>query len=140
MKELYIDATNLIAGRIGTVVAKKALLGYTVKIMNAEKAVVTGKKDFVFAKFERKHKMGIPKGPFLPRMPDRFLRRIIRGMLPYKQPKGREAYERIMCYISVPIEFKDKKLITIKEADVSKMMNTNYVRVKDISKYLGAKL
>ena len=138
--ELYIDATNLIVGRLGTYVAKQALLGAKVKIFNSEKAIITGKKEEVLAKYSTKHKMGITKGPFLPRMPDRFVKRIIRGMLPYKSERGKNAYKNIICYIGVPEEFKDQKLETIKNADVSKMQNTMYVKVELISKLLGAKI
>jgi len=41
---MIIDATNLIAGRLATFVAKKALLGEEIEIVNSEKAVLTGKK------------------------------------------------------------------------------------------------
>ena len=139
--EIYIDATNLIVGRIGTYAAKQALLGAKIKIFNSEKAIITGKRDAVLAKYRRLSSMGIPsKGPFLPRMPDRFVKRMIRGMLPYKAARGKEALQNIMCYIGVPVEFQDKKLITIKEANVSKLDNSNYVKVELISKLLGAKI
>ena len=52
---MIIDASNLIAGRIATVVAKKALLGETIDIVNSEKAIVTGSKTQVFARFKQKY-------------------------------------------------------------------------------------
>ena len=46
---MIIDAKDLIAGRMGAFVAKQLLLGETVDIVNAEKAVISGKKNVVFA-------------------------------------------------------------------------------------------
>ena len=138
MKDLYIDAKDLIVGRIATVVAKHALMGGKVEIYNCEHAVLNGKKEAVFAKYKRKRELGIPsKGPFQPRMPDRFVRRIIRGMIPYKQPKGKEAFARVMCYIGTPQD--SKELTTIKGAEVSKLPNLNYMKVGELCKLLGAK-
>ncbi|MFC1754009.1 50S ribosomal protein L13 [Thermoproteota archaeon] len=138
---MIIDATDSIIGRIATVAAKKALLGEKVNIVNCEKAVVTGSKENVFARFKQKRNMGVPlKGPYRPRMPDRMVRRIVRGMLPYKKDKGRQAFNKVMCYIGVPENLKSQSLDKIKEADVSKMPSLKYVYIKDISKFLGAKI
>ena len=140
MALIVIDATNLIIGRIGTVAAKAAIRGDTVRIVNCEKAMVTGTKTHVIAKYQRKRSMGIPaKGPFFPKMPDMFVKRTIRGMLPYKEAVGRKAYDRIKCYMGIPDEFKNNKLITIEGANISKMQNNNYGTVGTICKVLGAK-
>jgi len=137
---MIIDATDMIAGRIATIAAKKALLGEEVVIVNAEKAIITGKRNNVFHMFKHEVDRGIPtKGPFIPRMPDRFFKRLIRGMLPRKRDKGEKAFKRIMCYIGVPDEFKDKKLETIKEANISKANTLNYVTIGEITKILDAK-
>lgn len=138
--EIYIDATNLIVGRIASYAAKKALLGNTVKIMNSGGAVITGDRKYLINRYCEKRQIGNPSnGPFIPRLTDRFLRRVIRGMLPYKRPKGRDALKRVMCYSGVPAEFKDKKMITIVSADVSKTKSLRYVHVKEICKLIGGK-
>ncbi len=138
---MIIDATDLIMGRIATKAAKSALMGEKVDIVNCESAVISGGKENILAKYKRFRDMGNPKfGPYMPRMPDRFLRRAIKRMLPYKQPKGKEAFKRIMCYIGVPDEFKDKKLDTVKEANMSKLPNVKYVTLKDVCKFMGAKI
>ncbi|MBR9698866.1 50S ribosomal protein L13, partial [Candidatus Woesearchaeota archaeon] len=119
--------------------AKKALLGEKVDVVNCEQAIMTGRKQFVYDDYNIKRNRGTFKGPFIPRMPDRFVRRIIRGMLPHKQDKGREALERIMCHLGVPSEFEGKELVQIKEAHRSKLKNLKYVTIKDICKKLGHK-
>ncbi len=136
-----IDATNLIAGRIATKVAKMALLGEEVAIINADKAVMTGNKQNILAKYNRIAEIGVPKkGPFLHRMPDRLLRRIIRGMLPYKTTKGSDALSRIKCYVGTPEFLKDAETITFEEANVSKLPTLKYIDIATISRNLGAKL
>ncbi len=137
---MIIDAKDLIVGRLATVVAKKALLGEKVNIINCEHAVITGKRDEIMRSYLQKIHRGVPsQGPYFPKLPDRIVRRVIRGMLPYKQEKGRKAYERVMCYLGVPEIFKDQKAETIKEANVSKLPNLKYVTIGDISKQIGAK-
>jgi len=136
---MIIDAKNKIVGRIATVAAKSAILGEKVDIVNCEQAIITGKKDYLHIEAKRKRDMGTFKGPFYSRMPDRFLRRMIRGMLPYKQDKGKNAYKKIMCYVGLPKEFEGKDLTNIKEADMSKLSNKNYVSIKDVCKKLGGK-
>ena len=92
----------------------------------------------IVQKYKQKVNRGIPlKGPYFPRMPDRLVRRTIRGMLPYKKDKGRNAFKRIMCYIGVPEDCKDKQLVKIDGADIGKLDNYNYIHVKEISKELG---
>jgi len=138
---MIIDATNLILGRLASFAAKKALLGENIHIINCENAVISGSEENILERYKRKRQRGIPaKGPFIPRKPDMFVRRVIRGMLPYKKEKGRKAFERIKCYIGIPENFKDKKSETIAEADVSKLPNLMYVKVKNICELLGAKL
>ncbi len=138
---MIIDATNTILGRLATVAAKQALLGEDVVIINAEKAIVSGKKDEVLARFRQKYARGTPStGPFVHRGADRLVRRTIRGMLPYKIPRGEAAYKRVMCYAGVPEQFKDQEAQVLEKASADKLPNTKYVTVEQISKNLGGKI
>lgn len=135
-----IDAKNLIVGRIATQAAKSAMLGEEVAILNCGEAVITGSKLDIVNKYKRKRSMGTHAvGPFFPRSPDRMVKRIIRGMLPYKQAKGEAAYKRIKCYNGTPEGFEGKEIITIEEANVSKMSNLKYMTVGNVAKILGNK-
>jgi len=137
---MILDATDLIVGRFATVAAKKAMLGEKIDVVNCEKAIMTGSKKEVLARIKRKRKQGVPlQGPYFPRSSDRMVRRIIRGMLPYKQKKGEAAFKNIMCYIGVPTEFKDKQTTTVEAANVSKMDNVKFVTIRQITQELGAK-
>ena len=135
---MIIDATNLILGRLGTYVAKKALLGEKIEIVNCENSVVTGDRDKVFGHYNKSYKRGTPaKGPFVRKMPDRFVKRSIRGMLPYKKERGRIAFEGIKCHIGVPESFKNEKFDTIKNASLEKLPNLKYIKIKDICNHFG---
>jgi len=137
---MLIDANNLIVGRLGTFVAKKALLGERIDIINCEKAVMSGSKENVFAKYKQRQDMGVPKkGPFIKRMPDRFMKRILKGMLPMTKPRGREAVKKIRCYIGVPEQFKGKAAETLPEANADKLPTLKKVTIAEICKFLGAR-
>lgn len=134
---MIIDGKNLILGRLATYAAKQALLGEKVDIINCEDVVITGSRENILATYHRKKTMGThAKGPFWPRRPDMFVRKTIRGMLPYKQPKGRVAYKRIMCYIGNPEEIKGKSEV-LKFAMIDKVPNLKYRTVKEIATQLG---
>lgn len=134
---MIIDATDLKLGRIATVAAKSALKGEDVTIINCEKAVITGNKKNILAKYQQRRERGGPHwGPFFPRMSDRFVRRTIRGMLPYKTPRGRDALKRIMTYVGNP---KDLDAQTLAEADINESQTLKYMTVGDICTRLGGK-
>ncbi len=140
MATLIIDARNAIVGRLAAHVAKRALMGDTITVVNAQYAVISGAKPWLLAEAKRKKAMGVPmKGPYRSKLPDRYLRRMIRGMLPYKQPRGRAAYERILCYIGVPAEFADAQLLTVPGADAKKLPNLKRLTIGQICEELGGK-
>ena len=138
---IVIDGKDLIVGRVATYAAKKALLGETIKIINCEHMMITGNKPFLKNESHRRRVQGTwSKGPFYFRMPDRYVRRIIRGMLPYKTSRGSQAYSRVLCYVGVPEEYKNEKAITIDAAHIKKVPSLKYMTVGEISKLMGAKL
>ncbi|MBI2147751.1 50S ribosomal protein L13 [Candidatus Woesearchaeota archaeon] len=138
---MIIDGTDLILGRMATFAAKQALLGESVDIVNCAKAVVSGKKANTYAFYVQKASRGTPrKGAFVTRSPDRLVRRTIRGMLPYKNARGMEAFKRVMCYTGVPPGMQGQKMETIAYANMSKLPNLRYVTVADIAKHLGGKV
>lgn len=137
---IVVDASNLILGRLATKVAKLALSGEEVSVINSENAVVTGNKKDVMAKYKRKKDMGKPeKGPFFPKLADRILKRTVRGMLPYKTSRGREAMKNVKCYRGVPISLQEAKPTTFETANVSNSSAIKFIKLGDIAQHLGAK-
>jgi large subunit ribosomal protein L13 len=116
-KKSLVDATGCTAGRLATVLAKRLLMGETINVINAEKAIVSGNVDYLKEQYEFKRDVGTRrKGPYLDRTPDRLLKRTVRGMVPYQLPNGRAAMKRLICWIGTPEEFKGKPSEKIEEA------------------------
>lgn len=137
---IVIDGKDSVVGRVATFAAKKALLGEEVKIVNAEKMYITGNKKYLVKDTHRKRMQGTwSKGPFYLRQPDRFVRRIIRGMLPHKTVRGKDAYRRVLCYIGLPEPLKNEKLVVIDNASIKNIPNLKYQTVADICRAMGAK-
>ncbi len=122
-----VNADGFIVGRMSSKIAKMLLNGEEVIILNAEKAVFSGKRKSKIAEAHVFLEVGAPeRGPFHYRRPDRFLRKTVRGMLPFKQPKGKSAYKRLKVYMGVPTDFKDKQIITFNEASVANLKGPHF--------------
>jgi large subunit ribosomal protein L13 len=132
-----VNAEGLIVGRMCSKVAKRLLNGEEVIILNAEKAVFSGKKKSKVAEAHKFLEVGAPmRGPFHYRRPDRFLRKIVRGMVPFKQPKGKSAYKRLKVFMGVPLEFKDQPMITFTEAQSSDLRGPHFT-LGEMAKEIG---
>jgi large subunit ribosomal protein L13 len=126
-------------GRLASFVAKKALEGESIVIVNAEKAIITGNEEDIKERYKTRRDVGDRyKGPFFPRMPDRIVRRAIRGMLPYKTRRGRDAYKRVKVYIGVPKELEGKDIKKL-EWTKDKLKHQKFIYVEELSRWLGAR-
>lgn len=132
-----INAEGLIVGRMASIVAKRILTGEEIVIVNAEKAIISGKKKSQVKEAKTFLEVGYPrKGPFHYRRPDRIVKRIVRGMLPYKQPKGKQAYKRLKVFIGIPNEIKNQKMETLENAHAKKL-TCPYFTIGELAKELG---
>lgn len=136
-----IDAKNLVLGRLAAVVAERLLNGENITIVNAEGAVVSGNRKYTLEKFKTNldiRAKGDPhKGPKYSKMPDRAVRRTIRGMLPFKKPRGKSAFKRLKVYCSVPEELRNAEMETVKGAE--NRLKVRFTSVGEISKAFGVK-
>lgn len=135
---MIIDGKDLIVGRVASYAAKQALLGEDVQIINCADMVITGHPDRIKEEYKhRKMGMGGPrKGPFHYKHPERYVKRVVRGMIPYKQPRGRAALARVICHDLTPEGLKEKP-ITIKTAHIDKVPNMRFVTVGEVCQELG---
>ncbi len=134
-----INAENLILGRLASVVARRALEGEEIALVNVEKAVISGTRKRVTGAYLQKRQRGSKEGgPFFPRRPDAIMKRTVRGMLPYKRQPGREALQRVKAYVGVPVQFRGSSMETIEEAHVSRLSSSRFVTLESVSTYLGA--
>ena len=115
-----IDATDKILGRFCSQIAKKALLGEKLVVINAKYAIISGTKLNIHNKYLEKLNISTAtnprRGPFWPRRPDTFMRNVIKKMLPRKKLRGKEALTRVHVYIGdIPDRFKPRyqKLIPV---------------------------
>lgn len=131
-----IDAEGCVLGRMAVEVARIARSGEEVAVVNSEKAVISGRKSDVFARYLERRQRGSPQhGPFFPRTPEMIVRRAIRGMVGFKSPEGKLAFGRIKTFVGIPENLKDKK--PEKVGKTTNELNCEFVLVGEVSKYLG---
>ncbi len=138
--EEIVDASNLILGRMATYVAKRALEGKRVIIVNAERAVISGTKARVVARAKTKLKTRTlanqGKAPTHPRRPDNYVRRVVRGMLPWKKSRGKDAFKRVRVFIGTPPDYQGKPSVKLADADASRL-RVPYVSVAQLAQEIG---
>ena len=133
---IIIDADGAVLGRMCTQIAKRLLNGEEISIINSEKAIISGKKSSIKKQYEQKRELGTyRKGPFFPRMPDRMVKRTVRGMIPYQTSHGRAAFKRLKCYMGIPKEFEGKPFEKIKDAE---KFPVEFITLGELSRSLGA--
>jgi large subunit ribosomal protein L13 len=133
----FVNADGLILGRMASKVAKRLLNGEEVIILNAEKAIISGKKKSKVAEAKQFLEVGAPeRGPFHYRRPDRIVKKTVRGMVPISQPKGKIALKRLKVYMGVPEDFKNQQTITFTEAQVMKLKGPHFT-LAELAKEVG---
>lgn len=132
-----IDAENKILGRLASHVASEVRNGEDVRIVNSEKAVISGEEQKVFADYKQKFDRGRrDTGPYFPKRSDKILKRTVRGMLPKEKKSGREQHSRVKTYLGVPEEFEeDVETVGVKEGNDLK--NRNYVKLGEVAQFIG---
>jgi len=131
--QIVIDASNMILGRLASYVAKQALLGKSLIIVNCNDAILSGSRANAIAEYIGIRKKGGAslRGPFFPKHPDRIVKRTVRGMLSYKQGRGEAALQRVICYNNTPKEFESaKKLNFVRE------QRTKTIKLSELSEHI----
>jgi large subunit ribosomal protein L13 len=132
-EQIVIDAANSIVGRVASYAAKQAMLGHKVAIVNCNDALITGRRNLVIERYTRMRQRG--KGqrwaPIVPKVPERLMKRTIRGMLEYTQRRGEAAFDRIRCYNAVPKEYENAKKVS-----VAKIITTGTIKLSEIAKII----
>lgn len=138
---MIVNAEGMVAGRLASKVAKKAINGETITIINAEKAVIVGSQTAVMAKFQQRVDAAVKSnphyGPKYSRIPSRILRRMIKGMLPNKSRTAERLLKQITVFNTVPVN------IDISEAEVIDGIKCNekhdYMTIREVALALGGK-
>jgi large subunit ribosomal protein L13 len=133
--DVVIDARDSIMGRVASTVAQRAIDGERVAVVNAEQAVITGTEEDVVGKYRKRTELGSDSGPYYPKRPDGIMKRSIRGMIPYKTQRGREAFENVRVYVGNPF---DEDGDVLEDASLDRLSTIKFVSLGDVSEKLGA--
>jgi large subunit ribosomal protein L13 len=136
--DTVVDARDCILGRVASQVAERAIDGERIAVVNAERAVITGRADGVKEKYRSRREHGSDRGPMYPKRPDRLLKRSVRGMVPHKTQRGREAYENVRVYVGNP--YGDDEAEVLEDTSLDRLSNIKFVSLGDVSESLGAKV
>lgn len=105
-----IDGTNLVFGRAASRIAKTLLQGGEVKLINAERMILSGSRRVIVERYRTKrrlqNKANPEKSPKWPKVPHLLVKRMLRGMLPWKSKRGRDAHKRLRVYTGNPESLK----------------------------------
>jgi len=129
-----IDGTNQPMGRLSAYVAKRALQGEEIAIVNCDDVIITGSKKDILKQFNTKRSRvgSSQKGPKHKRVSKDIVKRTIRGMLPdHREGRGRIAWKKIWCYNQVPKELENEK---IEKIQIDKGKKFKYDKVKNYTK------
>jgi large subunit ribosomal protein L13 len=132
--DIVVDARDCIMGRVASQVAQRALDGETVAVVNAERAVITGSEDDVMSVYRQRAEVGSDRGPNYPKRPDRIFKRAIRGMVPYKETRGREAFENVRVYLDNPYDDAE----VLEDTSLDRLSNIKFISLGEVSENLGA--
>jgi large subunit ribosomal protein L13 len=139
-EQIVVDGTNLLAGRLGSNVAKLLLQGNRVTIVNCEKIMISGNRKNIVGNYKKFLEIASilhpEHGPYHPRRPDTMIAKMVRGMLPRKKPSGMAAYKRLRTYIGVPSGLGSSKKIAFDSAKITRP-SANYTTVADLAKEVG---
>ena len=140
-RPIVVDATDHIAGRLSSHVAKLLLKGNRVSLVNCEKIMMSGTRDNIIKEqrefLEINSIINYKHGPVHYRRPDTMIRKMIRGMLPHdRKPSGKEAHKRLRTYIGSPKELKSIEKIQFEKAKIKKSPS-NYTTMGEIGRVIG---
>jgi len=137
---IVVDATDHIAGRLSSNVAKLLLKGNRVSVVNCDKIMISGTRSNIISEYREFLEINSinhwKHGPKHPRRPDTIMKKMIRGMLPNEKPSGRDAHKRLRTYIGSPKEVKSFKKIKFEKAMIKKS-SSNYTTMADLGRTIG---
>jgi large subunit ribosomal protein L13 len=137
---VYIDATGHIAGRMCSIVASEVLRGKRIVVLNAEKAVLSGKRETIVEAWKQRLELGSKVnpiyGPLHPRRPDNIIWRMVRGMVPKTKAKGTMGLKRLRVYIGVPQKYSGVTLSKLDQAMATRPLPM-YTTILELSRNIG---
>merc|ERR1711879_777252 len=117
---IIIDGKGHLLGRLAALVAKTLLHGQRVVIVRCEGINISGNfyrnKLKFLAYLKKRCNVNPQKGPFHFRAPSKQFWRVIRGMLPHKTARGKDALGRLKVFEGIPPPYDKKKRMVVPSA------------------------
>ena len=140
-RPIVVDATDHIAGRLASNVAKLLVKGNRVSIVNCEKIMMSGTRSNQIKEYreflEINSIINYKHGPIHYRRPDTVMSKMIRQMLPFdRKPSGKESFQRLRTYIGSPKEIKSLEKIQFEKAKIRKTPS-NYTALGELCRVIG---
>merc|ERR1712036_66926 len=115
-----VDGRGHLMGRLSSIVAKLILTGNKVVVVRCEGINMSGnfyRNKLKYLKFSRLRCNVKPlRGPFHFRAPGKIFWRTVRGMIPHKTERGKDAMKRLQTFEGVPPPYDKKKRMVVPSA------------------------
>lgn len=119
-KPLVIDGRGHLLGRLAAIVAKTILQGQRVTVVRCEAINISGsfyRNKLKYLEFLRKAcAINKNRGAFHFRAPSKIFWRTVRGMVPHKTKRGKEALKTLKSYEGVPPPYDKMKRVVVPSA------------------------
>merc|ERR1711893_298401 len=144
-KPIVIDARGHLLGRLAAIVAKTTLQGQRVVVVRCEELNISGsfyRNKLKYLSFLRKRMNTNPsRGPYHFRAPSKIFWRTVRGMLPHKLHRGKEALDRLKVFEGIPPPYdKQKRQVVPSALRVIRLMpNRRFCTLGRLSHEVGWK-
>uniref|UniRef100_A0A6M2DJH3 Large ribosomal subunit protein uL13 n=1 Tax=Xenopsylla cheopis TaxID=163159 RepID=A0A6M2DJH3_XENCH len=119
-KAILIDGRGHLLGRLSAIIAKVLLEGTKVVVVRCEQLNISGnffRNKLKFMSFLRKRcNINPARGPYHFRAPSRILWKTVRGMVPHKTERGKQALRRLKAYEGCPAPFDRRKRLVVPKA------------------------
>lgn len=96
----------MIFGRLASQISKKLIRGEEIELINCEKIVIKGNPKQIADRYLEKRRLknkGTPeRSPVWSKVPHMLVKRMIKGMLPHENTRGKAALRRLMVYSGNP--------------------------------------
>merc|ERR1711910_285906 len=119
-KAIVVDGRGHLMGRLSSIVAKLILTGNKVVVVRCEGINMSGnfyRNKLKYLEYLKKRCNVKPsRGPFHFRAPGKMFIRVVRGMLPHKTPRGKEAMDRLKTFEGIPPPYDKQKRMVVPAA------------------------
>ncbi|XP_044750968.1 60S ribosomal protein L13a [Coccinella septempunctata] len=116
-KPRIVDGKGHLLGRLAAQVAKELLNGDRIVVVRCEQLNISGnfeRNKLKYLSFLRKRcNVNPARGPFHYRAPSRIFWKTVRGMVPHKTERGKQALRRLKAYEGIPPPYDRRKRVVV---------------------------